>query len=248
MPLLILPLGVLPPLLCHPTLLPKLFAIPRSSLVLSIRAKFERWLMTDALSDEIARCEIREVEVMENERLDPTTTSTSSATVSNSGSSSVSTMSATAWGSRFLRGGERPGWVKVTTLPNGSESLWKTAISPVVEQGPEGQNEDQQALALALKDGWAFVEGEEWKVDLCGDWSGNSVDPGAYLDARCLTVSEGWSYTDDSWTVSWATLILSDSRILRPTQVQTRSWRSSMATCQALPPPLYEELQEAPKE
>ena len=134
--------------------------------------------MTDALSDEIARCEIREVEVMENERLDPATASSSTSTTATLGNSSSNTLPATAWGSRFLRGGERPGWVKVTAPSDGNESLWKTAISPVVEQGPEGQKEDQQALALALKDGWAFVEGEEWKVDLCGDWSGSAVDPG----------------------------------------------------------------------
>lgn len=178
-PLLVLPLGIAPPLLCHPTLLPMLLAIPRSPLALKIRAKVERWLMTDALSDEVARCEIREVEVMENERLDPTAASSTSGTPSVTGVNQSLTVPATSWGAKFLRGGERPGWVKVTTFADGTESLWKTATSPVPEQRHEGQKEDQQALALALKDGWAFVEGEEWKVDLCGEWSGSTVDAGA---------------------------------------------------------------------
>ena len=53
-----------------------------------------------------------------------------------------------------------------------------------------GAEEGGTAAALKLKEGWKWVPGEEWMVDMCAEWCEAGAD------------DEGWVYSDDSWQVS----------------------------------------------
>lgn len=165
-PYLLLPLGIAPPLFFHPNLTPFIHSLPRSLVILTARAFLEDLALTDALPDDVGRSEIGKVEVWENERLDPSLNSKS--------------QTAGTWSSRFLRAGERAPWVKITN-PTKGESLWRTAEQTSIGEG--------EKMILALEDGWGFIPGEDWRVDVCGFWSEVGVD------------EEGWAYSDDSWQV-----------------------------------------------
>jgi hypothetical protein len=110
------------------------------------------------------------VEVWENERLDPVV-------ASKSGS-----IPGGAYSSRHLRAGERAPWVKVKTSASfgqpsqgdqGGETAWLSAGEAVPETGTAGD-----ASVLALKRGWEYVPGEDWRVDVCGLWSEVGVNEG----------------------------------------------------------------------
>ncbi|WVN86523.1 uncharacterized protein L203_101687 [Cryptococcus depauperatus CBS 7841] len=166
-PYLLLPFGILPPLLFHPNLTPLILSLPSQSIVREARLTAEKWLLTDQLPDQFSGRKITQVYVFENERLDPKVASSPPSTTS---------IPPSSWSSRFLRQGDRPAWVKVSA----SDSIWK------VTDELETNTADDEAKVLGLKDGWAWVPGEDWRVDL-GDWSEVGLD------------DEGWLYTDDSW-------------------------------------------------
>nr|ODN91493.1 hypothetical protein L204_05477 [Cryptococcus depauperatus CBS 7855] len=166
-PYLLLPFGILPPLLFHPNLTPLIVSLPSQSIVREARLTAEKWLLTDQLPDQFSGRKIAQVYVFENERLDPKVASSPPSTTS---------IPPSSWSSRFLRQGDRPAWVKVSA----SDSIWK------VTDELETNTADDEAKVLGLKDGWAWVPGEDWRVDL-GDWSEVGLD------------DEGWLYTDDSW-------------------------------------------------
>ncbi|ODN80394.1 hypothetical protein L202_02645 [Cryptococcus amylolentus CBS 6039] len=182
LPYLLLPLGLLPPLAFHPNLTPWLLALPRDRRVRRVRDVVEHWLLTDRLPDTFSGKTISQVCVWENERLDPKLPA-------------PGPIPPTAWSSRYLRQGDRQAWIKssepaVINLEfssaedkEGGGCLWKsteTTLSPEADEGVEAQ-------VLALKPGWEWVPGEEWRVDMSGEWSEFGID------------DEGWSYTDDSW-------------------------------------------------
>ncbi|KAK4683456.1 hypothetical protein P7C73_g6807, partial [Tremellales sp. Uapishka_1] len=83
------------------------------------------------------------------------------------------------WSAKNLRAGERTPWVKVQM----GDSLWREKA------------EREEKLTLDLSNGCEFVDGEEWRVDLGGEWSEVGLD------------HEGWVYMDDSWqnpaVVAW---------------------------------------------
>ncbi|TYJ56296.1 hypothetical protein B9479_002986 [Cryptococcus floricola] len=181
LPYLLLPLGLLPPLACHPNLTPWLLALPHDRRVRRVRDIVEHWLLTDRLPDTFSGKTISQVCVWENERLDPKLPA-------------PGPIPPTAWSSRYLRQGDRQAWIKspepalnldssLAEDKEGGGCLWKsteTTLSPEADEGVEAQ-------VLALKPGWEWVPGEEWRVDMSGEWSGFGID------------DEGWSYTDDSW-------------------------------------------------
>ena len=161
MPYLLLPLGYIPPLLFHPNFTPFFLSLPRNPVYLRVRAYLERLSLTDTLSDEIGRQPIAQVEVWENERLDPAL-----AAKPPSGP-----LPAGSWSSRHLRAGERAPWVKVRAR---DDALW-------LDEAKEDKTKDGEKMALALRDGWDFVPGEEWRVDVCGLWETSGTDEGEPL-------------------------------------------------------------------
>ncbi|ORY27745.1 integral peroxisomal membrane peroxin-domain-containing protein [Naematelia encephala] len=161
-PYLLLPLGLAPPLAFHPNLTPSLLTLHRHPQFLKLRSIAEDWALTDTLPDEVGRKDISRVQVWENERLDPAT-----------GTVKIPP----SWSSRNLRAGERAPWVKVID----SGSLWKEDAEVA------GDADKGDKMVLALKDGWEWVPGAEWRVDVCGLWSEVGTD------------EDGWVYTDDSW-------------------------------------------------
>jgi hypothetical protein len=132
--------------------------------------------MIDNLDDTMGRKEISQVEVWENERLDPAVAAKPVTTPS-------------VWGSRFLRSGERAPWVKVY----GEGSKWKP-LGPGQPAAPvaEEKGEEGSEVVLALKDTWAFLPSEGWRVDVCGLWSVPGSDQG--LSQTDLT---RWRGTND---------------------------------------------------
>lgn len=171
-PYLLLPAGWAGPLLFHPNLTHLLENLPRSRAALQQRAELEEAALTDALPDDLGRRPIARVEVWENERLDPIVSAKPTA---------AAQLPAGAYSSRFLRPGERGGWVKVRTASGtySHDAIW---------EDEEDRPESGDRMALALKDKWSFVPGEDWRVDVCGLWSEVGTD------------ADGWVYTDDTWT------------------------------------------------
>jgi hypothetical protein len=135
----------------HPAINPYLFNLDRNPHILKMRASLEPILLNDRLNDEMGRKVIGKVEVWENERFD--------GTVPGAGKGGV-------WGGRYLRGGERDGWVRV----EGDGPLWDEKKGLGITDGT--------SLRLGLKEGWDWVEGEVWKVDVNGLWSEGGVDEG----------------------------------------------------------------------
>ncbi|WOO76555.1 Peroxisomal membrane protein PEX28 [Vanrija pseudolonga] len=161
-PYLLLPAGWAGPLLFHPNLTHLLEHLPRSRAALQRRAELEDAALTDALPDDLGRRPIARVEVWENERLDPIVSAKPTA---------AAQLPAGAYSSRFLRPGERGGWVKVRTASGtySHDAIW---------EDEEDRPESGDRMALALKDKWSFVPGEDWRVDVCGLWSEVGTDPG----------------------------------------------------------------------
>lgn len=160
---LILALGLAPPLFFHPNVTPAILSLPRHPAVLRLRQRLERLVVIDSLDNEMGRKPTSQVEVWENERLDPSVASKSTSTPS-------------VWGSRFLRSGERAPWVKV--YDDGSK--WKpTGLGRQAGTAGDEKVEDGEVV-LALQDGWAFLPSEGWRVDVCGLWSQVGSDLGKY--------------------------------------------------------------------
>jgi hypothetical protein len=190
-PFLLLPLGILPPIIFHPAFIYAALwsqGFLRPSRLKQWRAKAERWVLTDRLDDSIARSEIREVRVWENERLDPAWKpepfKQASVDPDLTGQSQGAIIPPeSAWSSRFLKSSERRPWVRV--LPrNPTLSLWSEAL-PAINNSPPVTSDGR--VALSLVPGWSFVPGEEWRVDLAADWSTSECD------------EAGWVYCDDAW-------------------------------------------------
>jgi hypothetical protein len=158
------------------------------------RAKAERWVLTDRLDDRIASSEIREVNVWEHQRLDPTWLVNAMSNLENATKDPTkaarqvvvpppSPPPPSAWSSSYLRVSDRQPWVRTIPL-HPQESLWKDDASPLARHG--GYDEDAALekrastgkVALLLTKGWSFVPGEEWRVDLAGQWSPVAVDEG----------------------------------------------------------------------
>ncbi|WWC67825.1 uncharacterized protein I206_101742 [Kwoniella pini CBS 10737] len=199
-PYLLLPLGILPPLSFHPNLTSTIYSIPSHSYIKRIKFYLEILMMNDKLSDEIGNKQISNVQVWENQRLDPKLSinniSTSSSTSLNSSnnnlnSSGIGIIPIGSWSLKHLRASDKSPWVKVDLGGfKSQENKWKSIEdTPLPTSINENEKDGGQKakLILALKEGWDWVPGEDWRIDVRGEWSESGVD------------EEGWLYTDDSW-------------------------------------------------
>lgn len=154
-----LALGLLPLLCTHPYSRQTFLPALHNLFRVLLRARLARLVDNDRLDDRHWRAELREVELFENERW------------------SVGTGTGAEddgeWAKGPLKPGERKAWTR-------GRDGW----SGVDEDGAS----DVSKLTFALEPGWAFVETEDWRPDVEGDWA----VPASADDA-------GWVYTNDSW-------------------------------------------------
>lgn len=131
-----------------------------------------RLMLTDSLPDRIGRSTISEVEVWENERLDPVIALTKVIP--------GTAVSPGSWSQRFLRAGERMPWVKIRD----EGSIWGRdgAVGPdgQIASSGDGAADSKGKREQELRDGWKWVPGEEWRVDVSGLWSDVGVDTGKF--------------------------------------------------------------------
>jgi len=210
---LLLPIGIVPPIIYHPHFLPTLERFKAWRGIewrrwRYYRGKAERWVLTDRLDDSIARSEIREVRVWENQRLDSVwlearlkaikakvkanaTDGLEKRSRSGSGSKTLDLdregevgPPESAWSSTHLKSFERAGWVR--TLPKfPNETLWQDESGDDAAVAATGTTR-QGRVALSLKREWCFVPGEEWRVDLVAEWDRDGGDEGGSLCAALL--------------------------------------------------------------
>ena len=158
--------------------------------------------MTDRLDDSIARSEIREVRVWENQRLDPSWIGENEARLKagvdkdkdkrpRSGSGGkileeehhVREPPDSAWSSVHLKNYERSGWVRALPTSKSKyqpdESLWQDEPgSDARRESGTGQANAGGRVALSLIKGWSFVPGEDWRVDWVAEWDRVGGDEG----------------------------------------------------------------------
>lgn len=179
LPWILVAVGYIPPIIFHPNFD---FDIIRSFLsrhapgpggLRAWRAEIERRLLTDRLDDQIAKSEIREVHVWENERLDPTWLKNTVSKVIQGNQevpNALETPPGFAWSGRHLKPTDKQPWIRA--LPrNPNESLWEDEPVRVLE-GDAGR------VSLTLVSGWSFVPNEEWRVDYAASWAGGAADDG----------------------------------------------------------------------
>lgn len=181
-PYLLLPMGWGPPLAFHPNLSDHISAIPQLAVFRRWQARATRAMLTDALSDELGRATISEVEVWENERLDPAVAGKPTAPGS---------VPPGSWGQRHLRAGERLPWLKIRN----EECIWADEPETGLEQAANGEtSKKDKGKIQELKDGWRWIPGEDWRVDMAGTWSAVGVDAGELSsmqrDIRVLVCTE----------------------------------------------------------
>ncbi|TFY64843.1 hypothetical protein EVG20_g5807 [Dentipellis fragilis] len=78
-----------------------------------------------------------------------------------------------SWSKTFLKTGERVAWTR-------GRDGWSGVTS-------DGSGDVSSNLTFALEPGWAFVETEDWRADIEGQWSAVGAD------------KDGWVYTNDAW-------------------------------------------------
>ncbi|EGO19202.1 hypothetical protein SERLADRAFT_479565 [Serpula lacrymans var. lacrymans S7.9] len=166
-------LGLGPFIFTHPFMMYRVLPLIVSLLHdKSHRARVLRIIDDDRLEDRHWRSELKEVELFENERWNA---SSDGEAVSGS------------WGKSYLKSSERSAWTR-------AQDGW----SGVKE---DGSGEVSSNLTFSLAPGWAFIETEDWRVDLEATWVANvGPDDG------------GWVYTNDSW--------------LNPSAVPLDTWKS----------------------
>ncbi|KAL4260081.1 Peroxin domain-containing protein [Pleurotus pulmonarius] len=133
-----------------------------------IRTYITRFIDNDRLQDDVWNAPITEVELFENERWKADEGSYAYSDDGLTGGSSGQ-----RWSKANLRDTERRGWTRGRDGWNGG----------VGEEGFVSSN-----LTFSLASGWAFVETEDWRKDVVGEWVGGLVD------------DDGWTYTNDVWS------------------------------------------------
>ncbi|GBE83091.1 hypothetical protein SCP_0501370 [Sparassis crispa] len=162
-----LTLGIAPFLVTHPltrTLLPGF----RGALV-RLDARAVRAADDDRLQDRHWRAEMREVELWENERWRPASSSSTGAGAAEDGGAGANA----GWGKANLRPAERRAWTR-------GRDGWSGVAD-------DGSGDVSSNLTFSLSDGWFFVETEDWRPDVEGSWIETGSD------------GNGWVYTNDSW-------------------------------------------------
>ncbi|KAI0051418.1 hypothetical protein FA95DRAFT_1602669 [Auriscalpium vulgare] len=121
------------------------------------QARVSRVIDDDRLTDRHWRRAFREVELFENERWT---------------GGAVGDAQGGTWSKGSLKVGERVGWTR-------SRDGWSGLSA-------DGSG-DVSNLTFALEPNWAFVETEDWRVDIEAEWSAVGAD------------QNGWVYTNDAW-------------------------------------------------
>ncbi|KAF9806839.1 hypothetical protein IEO21_08519 [Rhodonia placenta] len=126
-----------------------------------LRARLARLVDNDRLDDRHWRAELREVELFENER----------------------------WSVGTGTGAEDDGeWAKGPLKP-GERKAWTRGRDGWSGVDEDGASDVSSKLTFALEPGWAFVETEDWRPDVEGDWAvPASADDGTFLFQLELTV------------------------------------------------------------
>lgn len=130
----------------------------------------QRIIDNDRLTDKCWNTEMCEVELWENERFGGT-----------GPDAPAPTTGSVLWSKANLKPGERTPWTRGRDGWNGvgSGGMGNSAVEASGEVS---------SLTFSLAPGWAFVETEDWRKDLLGEWSGvGGAD------------DDGWVYTNDAW-------------------------------------------------
>ncbi|KAH6888820.1 integral peroxisomal membrane peroxin-domain-containing protein [Coprinopsis sp. MPI-PUGE-AT-0042] len=129
----------------------------------------QRMIDNDRLTDKTWNSEIAEVDLWENERLDSLIQHDPHAITQTS-----------PWSKSHLKPGERAAWTR-------GRDGWNGVGTSGMASGIEASGEVSSNLTFSLAPGWSFVETEDWRKDLTGEWSGVGAD------------EDGWVYSNDSW-------------------------------------------------
>ncbi|KDN47738.1 hypothetical protein K437DRAFT_255747 [Tilletiaria anomala UBC 951] len=129
--------------------------------------RLRTWLELDRLEDSVWEKGWRDVEMFENERFGGPGADSAVTT---------STNKRAGWGAGNIRPGERKPWTKASDGWSAASELEGT-----------GYELDLRQVASSLEKGWAWVEGDDWRIDWAGGWSAVGVD------------DEGYVYTDGDW-------------------------------------------------
>ncbi|KZT25413.1 hypothetical protein NEOLEDRAFT_1065323 [Neolentinus lepideus HHB14362 ss-1] len=116
-----------------------------------VYTRFFRALDDDRLEDRHWRSELRDVELWENERWVPSSSSSPS-TEEGHGS----------WSKANLKAGERSAWTRGRDGWGGVQ--------------PDGSGDVSSNLTFSLTPGWAFVETEDWRPDMQALWAPAGAD------------------------------------------------------------------------
>ncbi|KAJ3918603.1 integral peroxisomal membrane peroxin-domain-containing protein [Lentinula edodes] len=141
-----------------------------------VKMRFQRILDDNNLSNDVWISEMREVELWENERLDP----------------GITAISATFFGTAPPSNG---GWSKIH-LKSNDRAPWtrgRDGWSGVAGSGGDSDGTVSSNLTFSLAPNWEFVPTEDWRADLVGDW----IREGWVSDED----EDGWIYTNDVWLV-----------------------------------------------
>ncbi|KAJ3926058.1 MAG: integral peroxisomal membrane peroxin-domain-containing protein [Lentinula lateritia] len=133
-----------------------------------------RILDDNNLSDDVWISEMREVELWENERLDP----------------GITAIPATFFGTAPPSNG---GWSKIH-LKSNDRAPWtrgRDGWSGVPGSGGDSDGTVSSNLTFSLAPNWEFVPTEDWRADLVGDW----------IREGWVNDEGGWVYTNDVWLV-----------------------------------------------
>ncbi|KAJ3828178.1 integral peroxisomal membrane peroxin-domain-containing protein [Lentinula raphanica] len=143
-----------------------------------IKMRLQRFLDDNNLSDKVWNSEIREVELWENERLDPSMMPLSPSTSTIRGPSLNK-----GWSKSHLKTNDRAPWTR-------GRDGW----SGVAGSGADGDGTVRSVsnLTFSLAPNWEFVPTEDWRADLVGEWYSFFVN---------FVLTDGWVYTNDVWLV-----------------------------------------------
>ncbi|KAJ3764416.1 integral peroxisomal membrane peroxin-domain-containing protein [Lentinula raphanica] len=143
-----------------------------------IKMRLQRFLDDNNLSDKVWNSEIREVELWENERLDPSMMPLSPSTSTIRGPSLNK-----GWSKSHLKTNDRAPWTR-------GRDGW----SGVAGSGADGDGTVRSVsnLTFSLAPNWEFVPTEDWRADLVGEWYSFFVN---------FALTDGWVYTNDVWLV-----------------------------------------------
>ncbi|CAD6931479.1 unnamed protein product [Tilletia controversa] len=144
----------------------------------AILSKVQELIDLDRLSDETWERGWKVVEMYENQRWMPLSSTASHRVTSASDSHSAPEGT---WSGHHLRQGDRRPWTK-------GQDGWTAAEGRAgASSGGAGWSVDVSKVEMSPGQGWSWVDGDDWRIDWVGAWSELGAD------------EEGFVYTDSSW-------------------------------------------------